>query len=236
MLMAANDVLPGTSAFRPGMASPGNRLEKSSLMRKQRILKDYLKMREGNLQEFALGTGGNLSTNPVFAGPKITGAALVAKAQEFSVALSHCCGGSSFDRAHKKAVRADLIARLNLNAGGVEDIAQGNVEILTASGFHLTRPDHPGRVPVGTARIISLTNVASTKLGLNLAITGNVWAVVVERQNADGTWTQVATFTDLRDTVLGKLTPGSQNTLRVCAMAAGNQASEWSMPLSGICT
>ena len=28
-------------------------------------------------------------------------------------------------------------------------------------------------------------------------ITGNVWAVVVERQNADGTWTKVAVFTDL---------------------------------------
>ena len=193
-------------------------------------------MTDGNLQEFALGVGGNLSSKPVFTGPKITGAALVAKAKEFSVALSHCGVGSSFDRAHKRAIRADLIALLDLNAGGVEDIAQGNVEILLASGFHLTRPDHPGRVPVGTAAIISLTNVASTRLGLNLAITGNVWAVVVERQNADGTWTQVATFTDLRDTVLGNLKPGSQNTFRVCAMAAGNQASEWSPPISSICT
>jgi hypothetical protein len=32
------------------------------------------------------------------------------------------------------------------------------------------------------------------------------------------------------------LLPGSLNAFRVCAMAAGNQTSEWSVPMTGICT
>jgi hypothetical protein len=67
-------------------------------------------------------------------------------------------------------------------------------------------------------------------------ITGNVWAVVVERQNADGTWTKVAVFTDLNNTVVTGLVSGSMNTFRVCAMAAANQTSEWSASMSAICT
>jgi hypothetical protein len=118
----------------------------------------------------------------------------------------------------------------------VNNLAQGNVETLTASGYHLSCPNNPTPLPVGTVSITGLVNVASTKLGLTLAITGNVWAVVVERQNSDGTWTKLAMFTDLNDTVLMNLVPGTAYTFRVCAMAAGNQTSEWSAPFSGICT
>jgi hypothetical protein len=63
-----------------------------------------------------------------------------------------------------------------------------------------------------------------------------VWAVIVERLNADGTWTKVGMFTDLNDIVIDKLVPGSSNTFRVCAMAAGNQTSEYSVPMTGFCT
>jgi hypothetical protein len=43
-------------------------------------------------------------------------------------------------------------------------------------------------------------------------------------------------FTDLNDIVIDKLVPGSSNTFRVCAMAAGNQTSEYSVPMTGFCT
>jgi hypothetical protein len=125
---------------------------------------------------------------------------------------------------------------LDEGADGVDGIAQGNVETLTASGYHLTNPAGPAPAPVGTVRLTGLANVAPTKLGLIIATTGNVWAVIAERQNADGTWTKVAVFTDLNDTVVTGLVSGSLNTFRVCAMAAANQTSEWSASLSAICT
>jgi hypothetical protein len=90
--------------------------------------------------------------------------------------------------------------------------------------------------PVGTVAIASMANEVTTKIRLNLIITGNVKAVIVERLNADGTWTKVGVFTDLNDVVIDKLIPGSSNTFRACAMAAANQTSEYSVPMTGFCT
>jgi hypothetical protein len=193
-------------------------------------------MGDGKLGEFTLGVGTNIETLAVFSTIKQAGTDLKLKATEFIAAEAACVGGSSTDTAHKKAVRVALLALTDTAADAVEQVAQGNVEILTASGFHLTSPGGVSPAPVGTVAIQSITNIATTKLGLNLAITGNVMAVIVERQNADGTWLKIAMFTDLNDIVVTGLVPGSSNTFRVCAMAAGNQTSEYSVPMTAICT
>jgi hypothetical protein len=193
-------------------------------------------MPEGIAGDYALGIGGRLSTNPLFTSLASLGGAITAKATEFNLALGVSLNGSATDRAHKKTVRGDLNALLDDGADAVDNIAQGNVETLTASGYHLTHPAGPAPAPVGTVALTGLANVAPTKLGLVLTVTGNVWAVIVERQNTDSTWTKVAVFTDLNDTVVTGLASGSMNTFRVCAMAASNQTSEWSASLSAICT
>ena len=205
-------------------------------MKQQKILRSYSRKRDGDLGEFALGVGGKTKANPIFKNLTITGDQVIAKATEFNTSVGNCVGGTETDTAHKKAVRAQLISLLDNLADEVEDLAQGNVEILTASGFQLTNPAGPSPAPVGTVSIQNLINVASGKLGLNLIVTGNVWTVIVERQNADTTWAKVAVFTDLNDTVVTGIVPGSTNTFRVCCMAAANQTSEWSTPITGICT
>ena len=193
-------------------------------------------MPEGNVGEYALGIGGRLSNNAFFTSLTALGGKITAKATEFNTALGVSTTGSATDRAHKNTVRGELNDLLDEGADGVDGIAQGNVEILTASGYHLTNPAGPSPAPVGTVTLTGLANVATTKLGLVLTITGNVWAVVVERQNTDSTWTKVAVFTDLNNTVVTGLVSGSLNTFRVCAMAAANQTSEWSASMSAICT
>jgi hypothetical protein len=67
-------------------------------------------------------------------------------------------------------------------------------------------------------------------------VTGNVRAAVIQRQNPDGTFTTIGVFTDLNDVVVANLAPGSSNTFRACAMAAGNQTSEYCTPMTVICT
>jgi hypothetical protein len=205
-------------------------------MRTQHVLRDHAKMADGNAGEYALGIGGRLSTNPLFASLSTLGGKITAKATEFNTALAISLTGSATDRAHKNTVRGELNALLDEGADGVDGIAQGNVETLTASGYHLSSPGGASPAPVGTVTLTGLANVAPTKLGLNLDITGNVWAVIAERQNSDGSWTKVAVFTDLNNTVVTGLVSGSLNIFRVCAMAAGNQTSEWSAPMGAICT
>ncbi len=158
------------------------------------------------------------------------------KAQEFIDAETDCQDGTTTDTQHKKTVKAALLVMADEAADAVEKLAAGNVEILTASGFHLTSTGGVSPTPVGTAAIASFANEVTTKIRLNLTITGNVRAVIVERLNADGTWTKVGVYTDLNDVVVEKLTPGSSNTFRVCGMAAGNQTSEYSVPMTGFCT
>ncbi len=205
-------------------------------MKQQHLLRDYPRMGDTKLGPFLLGVGTNLETLAVFITLMALGTALKLKATEFIAAEAACNGGSSTVIAHKNVVRVDLLALADSAADAVELLANGNVEIMTASGFHLTSPGSVSPAPVGTASILSMANEVTTKIRLNLDITGNVWAVIVERQNADGTWTKVAMFTDLNDTVVDKLTPGSMNTFRVCAMAASNQTSEYSVPMTAMST
>ena len=61
-------------------------------------------------------------------------------------------------------------------------------------------------------------------------------AQLVESMTAPNVWTKMAVFTDLNNTVVPNLQPGTVYTFRVCAMAAGNQQSEWSAPLSAMNT
>jgi hypothetical protein len=49
-------------------------------------------------------------------------------------------------------------------------------------------------------------------------------------------WVTLGVFTDLNDVVLTNLVPGTVYTLRACAMAAGNQQSEWCAPVSHMST
>lgn len=205
-------------------------------MKQQFLLKDYAKMDDTGLGDFALGCGSSIDGNPIYVGLKVTGAQLKAKAQDFINALSACVGGTHTDTAHKKIVRAALIVLMNSIVDEINELAQGNVEILTPSGFHLSSPGGVSPLPVGTVAILNLLHPASGKIGFELSVTGNVWAVIIQRQNADGTWATVGVFTDLNDVEISGLVPGSNNTFRACAMAAGNQTSEWSTPISGICT
>ena len=227
------------TTIRIPVGSLGNHRETNkskSYMKQQHVLRDYSKMSDGNLGEFGLAIGGRLSSNPLFASLSALGGKITAKATEFNTAVAISATGSATDTAHKNTVRGELIALLNTGADGVDAIAAGNVETLTASGYHLSSPGGNGPAAVGTVSIAGLTNVASGKLGLNLTITGNVWAVVVESQTAPNVWAKVAVFTDLNNTVMTGLTPGASYTFRVCAMAAANQVSEWSAPITGICT
>jgi hypothetical protein len=193
-------------------------------------------MHEPDLGPFLQNVGNNLETLAFFITLAALGTALKAKATEFIAAEVLCNGGNSNNTAHKNTVMAALLVLADSAADAVETLAAGNVEILKASGFHLTSPGGVSPSPVGTVAIASFANEVTTKIRLILAITGVVWAVMVERLNADGTWTKIAMFTDLNDVVVAGLLPGSSNTFRACAMAAGNQTSEYSVPMTGFCT
>jgi hypothetical protein len=206
------------------------------MKKQQNILRDYAKMAEGNLGKFTLNVGGKMDGNAFFPNPKVTPKQLTDKANEFIVAVANCVDGTSVDTAHKNNVKTQLIALLDSVADDIESTAQGNVEMLASTGYNLTNPNVVSPTPVGTVTITNINNVASTKLGLDLNVQGNVWSVTVQMMTAPNVWVTLGVFTDLNDVVLTNLVPGTVYTLRACAMAAGNQQSEWCAPVSHMST
>src|SRR5665213_1089009 len=190
------------------------------------------KMAEGNLGKFALNVAGKMDGNAFFPNPKVTPKQLTDKANEFIVAVANCVDGTSVDTAHKNNVKTQLIALLDSLADDIESTAQGNVEMLSSTGYNLTNPNVVSPTPVGAVTITNINNVASTKLGLDLDVQGSVWSVTVQMMTAPNAWVTLGVFTDLNDVVLTNLVPGTVYTLRACAMAAGNQQSEWCAPVS----
>ena len=193
-------------------------------------------MKNGNLGEFALGIAGKMDGNAFFPKPKVTPEQLTAKANEFIGALASCVDGTSADTAHQKSVRTQLTSLLDVLANDIEDTAKGNLEMLASTGFNLTSPGGGRLAPVGTVSFNGVSNPASGKLAVDLNVQGNVWAVVLQRMTVPGVWVMIAVFTDLNNTVLSDLVPGTIYTLRACAMAAGNQQSEWCGPISHMST
>jgi hypothetical protein len=206
------------------------------MQKQQHILRDYAKMMEGNLGEFALNIAGKMDGNAFFPTPKVTPKQLTDKANEYIAALANCVDGTSADTAHKNKVKAELIALLDTLADDVEFTAQGNQEMLASTGYDLTNPTAVSPAPVGTVTITNVNNVATTKLGLDLNVQGNVWAVLVQTMTAPNVWVTAAVFTDLKNAVVPNLVPGTVYTFRACAMAASNQQSEWCEPVSHMST
>jgi len=204
-------------------------------MSKLRLLRSYNQLADAPLADFGLHVAGKLDGNAAFPNLPFTVAALTAKANELSTSIGVAADGTKEDTAHKNAVRAELIAMLDTLAGYVEITAQNNEEKMLSSGFGLANTGRTPAVP-GMTSILSVTNLATTKLGLELAVADNAWGYIVAISSAPGVWMMVNTFTDPHDVVLSGLTPGTVYAIRVQVIGSGNQRSEWCEPVSHMST
>jgi hypothetical protein len=75
--------------------------------------------------------------------------------------------------------------------------------------------------------ISAVTNVASGKLGLVVAVADNAWAYIVEYTNLTTNAVKTQVFTDPHGMVLTGLTPGVNYSIRVQVMGSGNQVTEF---------
>ena len=96
---------------------------------------------------------------------------------------------------------------------------------------HTNVPTMPA-VPV----ITQVFNVASTKLGVKVTV-ASLFKLMEFRVSVDGkTWVLAATSTSTRDIVLPNLLPGTTYIVQARAGAGGKVFSEWSDPVSHMCT
>jgi len=206
------------------------------IMAKSYILRNYGRKKDAALGDFTLHVADSLDGNPVFTTPTITPAILRTKAAAFATAVSVCEDGTTQDTEHKNVLRNDLIATLDDEANYVELIAKGNREQLLSSGYEVATAGGTSPVPVGTTAILSINNLTSGKMELELQVADNAWAYELEVSSAPGVWVHNKTITDPHDAVLENLTPGTLYAIRARALGSKNQTSVWCEPVSHMAT
>ncbi len=202
---------------------------------KNHVLRDYSGKTDGQLGDFALHVATDLTGNANFTTPPVTPAALTAQATGFNTAVSACVNGTPANTLTKNTLRAALVATLDQLAAYVELTANNDPEKIISSGFNLASTTRTAQVP-GMTSIMSVTNVASGKLGLELQVADNAWAYIVEYTALPNGAVKTATFTNAHDVTLTGLTPGTMYSMRVQVMGSGNQVTEWSNTVQQMAT
>jgi len=202
---------------------------------KNKILRKYRKLTGAPLADKSLLVAGKITGNPNFKEPDVDPALMTTTANQLLAATVKADGGTTEDIAHKNALEEVVKGQLDTQANYVENIAQNNAEIILSSGFDLANQTHSPALVTGSS-ITGVTNVASTKLGIEVAIDPNAWAYEIQTSAATGVWGHWETFTDPHDIVLINLVPGTLYGIRVRVHGSGNQRSEWSEPVTHMAT
>jgi hypothetical protein len=196
-------------------------------MPKYHILRNYLQMADAPLGEFGLKIGTGMTGNANFLTPPFTGAQLITASNNYITGAAVALNGTPEDTANKAALQTALLAALDQTADYVEYTAHNDQAKILSSGFSLASTSH-APAPVGTTAILSVTNLASTKLELELQVAANAWCYIIQTSTSPNVWVTALIVTNPRDAVLTGLTPGTSYGIRACAMGSGNQQSEWS--------
>jgi hypothetical protein len=198
-------------------------------MPKYSILGNYQHMPAPQRATFGLSVGTAMTGNVNFTTPpsNATPVMVTNAANALIAAAAIADNGNEEDTANKSALQDVLTNLLDLTADYVELNAGNDPVKIASAGFTLASTNR-AQAPVGITGITSITNLASTKLGLQLLVAINAWCYVIQISTVPGVWTTVLIVTDPHNAVLTGLIPGTSYAIRVCAMGSGNQESEWS--------
>ncbi len=200
------------------------------------ISRAFSKLGGDKLADFGQNVHDHMENNTAFTQPTVTMPNL-----ETAVNLFRDCIVAVKDGGHpavlaKKAARADLDLKLRTLADYIERLSGMTEAVAATSGFivleHTTHNPATPNVPL----IKKVYNVATTKLGVHVTISG-YYRVLEFRVTAPGKAPQLAgTSTSTHETVLSDLVPGTVYAVECRAGAGHKNFSEWSDPVSHMCT
>ena len=197
-------------------------------MAKNKIIRSYHGLSDAQFGDFGLHIANALAGNATFPTPPTTAAALTTQTDAYITAVAACLHGTPSDTLAKNTQRTALITTLDTLATYVELTANNDPAKILSAGFSLQSPaTHNPAVPEPSS-ILAVTNEASGKLRVNLAVGKNAWAYFVEYTAVPGGTPKLAGFTNPHDAVLAGLTPGTNYSLRVQVMGSANQTTDWS--------
>jgi hypothetical protein len=202
-----------------------------------RLSLGYAQKRDAELDDFATNVVVKMTINAaVFPGQTANVTAVGTAQVNYHASLAAAKGNGRAATADKEAKRAILegtLRTLALSIQAIPGLTSVNAEL---SGFDvIVSGPHPP-VDVDVPVILGVTNPASTKLGIQLE--GVYGAKAYEFRAIVGSNPPVllGTFPSTRGIVLENLVPGTLYVLQVRAVFGYNRFSEWSEPVSHMCT
>jgi hypothetical protein len=157
----------------------------------------------------------------------MTPAALTAQGNAFIASVAACLNGSQAQTLAKKTMRTGLLGSLDTLATYVDLTAANDPQKIVSSGFELADTSARTRSAPGATTILSITNTASGKLGIELQLADNAWCYIVEYTALPNGAVKTFTFTNVRGVELTGLTAGTMYSIRVMVMGSGNQVTDW---------
>lgn len=202
-----------------------------------RISLGFIQKKDPELDDFATNVVARTTANAtVFPGQTANVTSVGTAQVNFHASLSAAKGNGKAATADKNAKRAILEAALRILALAIQAIPGLTAANAELSGFEVIIAGPHAPVAVDVPAILDVINVASTKLGIKLQ--GVHGAKSYEFRGAVGDKPPVllGTSSSTRGIVLEDLVPGTLYVLQARAVFGNNRFSEWSEPVTHMCT
>jgi len=197
----------------------------------------FMDYKDSELDDFATNVVVKCTANAGTLGTLPVSMTVLDGAQKsYHTALSLVKGGGTDATADKTAKRLTLLGLLRQNALALQAKPGLTETDVNLSGYKPVVSGSHAPVTVNVPAILDVINVASTKLGFK--ITPVAGAVFYEFQGKVGNNPAqlLGTVKSTRNIVMENLISGTTYVLQVRAGYGGNRFSEWSEPVTHMCT
>jgi len=200
------------------------------------ISRAFAKLGDDPLSDFAVGIFNGTSGNAAFATPPISMSNLQTAQMLLHNSIAPAKTNGHAAVLAKLAAREDLILKLRILAKYIEELPGMTEAVAATSNFVLVTQSSNRPTMPAMPLIKQVYNVVSTKLGVDVEV-GSTFKLLEFRVTVEGKAPQLAgTGTATRGNVLSDLVPGMLYVVQCRAGAGKKIYSEWSDPVSHMCT
>jgi hypothetical protein len=201
-----------------------------------RVSRDFMKAAANDLANTADDVVDGLTGNPAFPTPPVTPAALTTLNTTLRAAITAADAGGPQQTAAKNKAYNAVTDALRKDANYVEIQSNNDLETLLSSGYDVVSTNR-AQAPLDQPLVLSIENLATTQLLLRLQTVLNAKSYQVQiSTSVSGPWQEAGIYTAARRIVLMGLTPGTVYFVRARAIGGSTGYSEWSVPVSLMCT
>ena len=201
-----------------------------------RVHLGFTKAPDHSVEETGSAVSAGLYGNAAYPSPPVTKAALDAATLAFDKAIAAAKLGGPADTADKNNKREALITLLRQLAGYVQANHHDDLAVLLSSGFDAVSTNRAPAAALAPPHIRDILNGNSGQIILRVDVIRNIRVFQARYAAAGaggvpGPYQDGGLHNDSRALIINGLTPGTNYTFQVKAVAGGKMESDWSDPV-----